>query len=85
MIIPKKEGAKKVGNFRSISVLNVSIKIISKILANRLRDVMGHLLDDHQSGFLKVICTLDSITIAQEVIQFNKRKKISGFMLKLDF
>jgi len=36
-------------------------------------------------GFIKGRNILKSIAIAQEVIQFTKRNKTSGFMLKLDF
>ena len=39
VLIPKKGEAKEVGNFRPISVLNTSVKILSKVLANRLRNV----------------------------------------------
>lgn len=44
MLIPKKKGATNVGDFRPINVLNVSVKIISKVLANRLRDVLQDLM-----------------------------------------
>ena len=76
---------KEVRDFKPISVLNAYIKILSKILTNYLRGVRGVIIDDHQSGFLKGRSVLESIASAQEVIQFSKRIKIPGFMLKLDF
>jgi len=72
-------------DFRPISVLNGSVKIISKVLANMLREVLEVIIDDHQSGFLKGRNTLNFVATAQEVIQFTKRNKIPRFMLKLDF
>jgi len=85
VLIPKKGKANKVGNFRPISVLIEKVKIISKVLANRLREILREMIKDHQSGFIKGRSTLDSITMAYEVIQFTKRNKIKGFMLKPDF
>ena len=66
-------------------LVNASMKIISKVLANRLRDVLEEVIDCSQTGFLKGRSTLDSIATPQEVIQFAKQNKKLGFMLKLDF
>ena len=85
MLITKNDKSKEVGDFKPISVLNALAKIISKVLANKLRDFLGDFIEDHQTGLLKSRSTLDSITITQNVIQFSKRNKVSGFMLKLDF
>ena len=60
------------------------MKIITKALANRLREVLGDMIDDNQTGFFGRNI-LESIAAAQEVIQFNKRNKTPRFMLKLDF
>ena len=73
------------GDFRPISVLNASVKIISNVLANKIIDVLGDTIDDHQTGFLKSRSILESIDTAQEVIHFTKRHKKSGFLLKFDF
>ena len=87
VLIPKKGEASKVGDFRPINLLNDLLKIILKVLANRLREVLlfGERVEDHQSGFLKGRSSMDSIVTAQEVIQFTKRNRISRYMLKLDF
>ena len=66
VLIPKKSGAREVGDFRPISALNASVKIISKILANRLREILGGIIEDHhhQSGFLKGKNTVEVIATA---------------------
>jgi len=66
------------GNFRPISVLNTSVKIIAKGLANHLRNILGDIIDDHQTRFLREGSILDSIAPVQKVIQFTKRYKIPG-------
>ena len=68
-----------------ISMLNASMKIISKVLAKMLRYVLEEVIDCTQKGFLKGRSTLDSIATTLEVIQFAKQNKTPGFMLKLDF
>ena len=40
-VVPKKGDAKEVGDYRPIRVLNASVKIISNVLTNRLRKVLG--------------------------------------------
>ena len=42
--IPKKEGASDVQDFRPISLVGSLYKIIAKVLANRLKRVMGKLV-----------------------------------------
>ena len=39
VLTPKKDEAKEVGDFRPISVLNASVKMITKVMANRLREI----------------------------------------------
>jgi hypothetical protein len=44
VLIPKKEGAIEIQDFRSISLLNSMQKCFSKLLANRLQNKMQHLI-----------------------------------------
>ena len=60
-LVPKKEHPKKVSNCRPISLCNVCYKIITKILANRLKNVLGNLISREQSGFIPGCTPLDSI------------------------
>jgi hypothetical protein len=43
----------RVSDFRPISLLNTSIKILTNLLANRLQRVIMELIHQNQYGFIK--------------------------------
>lgn len=84
VLIAKMEGADKVDQFRPISLLNCSVKFIMKVLALRLSNVIGLLVDKSQAAFIKDRFILDNVAIAQEVIAEVLQDK-EGILLKLYF
>jgi len=74
-----------INEFRSISLLNAIIKIITKVLANRLRPHIHLLVDQIQSTFTKNRYILDSVTCAHEVLAASHYFDIEAVFLKLDF
>lgn len=52
-LIPKKKGAVEVKDFRPISLLGSVYKIISKLLAERLKAVISKLVSSNQNAFIK--------------------------------
>lgn len=85
-LIPKKEKATKVDHFRSIALCNVAYKVITKILANRLKDLLDHIVSPWQSSFILNRFMQDNVFITHECMHYIKRKKAKlGYMaIKID-
>jgi hypothetical protein len=52
-LIPKVDSPMTVSDYRPISLLNSSVKLLTKILANRLQPVITKLIHKNQYGFIQ--------------------------------
>ena len=78
-LVPKTVGARRIGEFRPISQINGIQKIISKVLANRLKEKICDLIDPSQSAFLCGRSILNCVTASQEIILVGTKQKLSIF------
>lgn len=85
-LIPKVSSPEELTQLRPISLCNVLVKVISKVLANHLQSVLPRLVSGFQSSFVSGRLTTDNITTAQEIIHtLRKRKSRKVWMIvKLD-
>lgn len=63
ILIPKSKNPKVLKGFRPIALSNVSYRIISKMLANRLKGVLGDLVSETQSAFILGWLITDNVLI----------------------
>jgi hypothetical protein len=86
-LIPKVQNPEEVVEFRPISLCNVIYKLISKVLANRLKILLPSIVSESQSAFIPGRLITDNILVAFETLhhmQHQKTGKTGSMALKLD-
>ena len=87
VLIPKVKNPQKMFEFRPISLCNVIYKIISKVLANKLKQVLPDIISPTQSAFVSGRLIIDNVLVAYETIHtmhVRKKGKKGTMALKLD-
>lgn len=76
-LIPKKTDATEMKDYRPISCCNVLYKIISKILANRLKVLLPLIIAPNQSAFVKDRLLMENLLLATELVKDYHKDNIS--------
>lgn len=84
-LIPKKMNATLISNFRPISCCNTTYKVISKLLASRLKQVLPQVISITQSAFLPGRLMVENVLMATELIRgYNWKNITKRSLLKVD-
>ena len=81
LIEKKDKDRREIENWRPISLLNIDTKIFSKILANRIKNVLPEIISEEQTGFIKQRFIGEGIQLINGVLDYckenNEKKKMS--------
>ena len=79
-LIEKKDKDKRLlKNWRPISLINVDVKIISKVMAMRLESILPFLVHHSQNAFIKGSWSID------DILEYAKRNNRTGILVAIDF
>jgi hypothetical protein len=67
-LILKESNPSNFSRFRPISLCNSTYKVLTKIIANRIKPLLGKLISENQGGFMENMQIIDNIILVQEAI-----------------
>lgn len=83
-LILKEERVTNPKQFRPIVLCNVIYKIITKVVANRLKPILTHVISKEQEGYVEGRQIMDNVILGHEVIHSLKVSRTLGMLIKLD-
>lgn len=84
-LIPKSEEARTMKDYRPIANCNLLYKVISKILARRLKTIFPDAIEPNQTAFIKGRLLLENVLLASELVNGYHRTTLSNrATIKLD-
>ena len=85
-LLEKKDKDKRfIKNWRPISLINVDTNIGSKALCKPLEKVLPDIIHYNQNAFVQGRSIFDAIRTIDDIMEYTKIMKLSGFLITIDF
>ncbi|XP_058786284.1 uncharacterized protein LOC131660936 [Vicia villosa] len=84
-LIPKTPNPQNLSEYRPICLVGSLLKILSKLLAARLKLAIDRLISIKQSAFIKKRNIMDGVVVVNELMDLAKRDRRSCLIMKVDY
>lgn len=84
-LLPKVKDPSSLINFRPISLIEYVYNIIAKLVASKIKHIIGSVIHEAQSAFIEGQNILDGLLIINKVYTHAKKSKRKLFLFKVDF
>ena len=84
-LIEEKDRDKRfVKNWRPISLLNVDVKLISKILSNRIKNLLPNLISNNQNACVANRFINEGGRLISDILEMTDILNVEGYLLTID-
>ena len=80
----KKVNKKDINNWRPISLLNTDYKILTKIIANRLKHILPQIIDECQTACIPKRTVYSNLSYTRDIIKIANEKKMDASITSID-
>ncbi|CAI7916027.1 unnamed protein product [Closterium sp. NIES-54] len=85
ILLHKKGDKDKLDNYRPITLLNFTYKVLARVVANRMRSLLHRVISEEQYGFIPGRRISDAIGVVADVIEAAKKGDEDWYLLLVDF
>lgn len=84
-LIIKKANPRSFPDYRPISLCNVVYKLVAKLIANEIKQILSEHITPEQFGFIATRQIQDAVAVIQECLHSIKTRKLEACLMQIDF
>ena len=87
LLLKKDKDPTSCGSYRPLSLLNADVKVLAKVIASRLENVLPHIISEEQNGFIKgssIVLTTQLFCTLFNIIYSKHSAELPELVISLD-